>query len=114
MKRSHVFLSALLATLLLAIPAQSQAFCGFFGGGFGLGFGGGWSGWGGPGWWGGYPGDWGGPAYWHQPYQFWRRPYLWHGYRSWGNPFLGPRLAYGYAPEVVAPAAKAPETAKEK
>lgn len=124
MKRSHVFVSALLATLLLAIPAQSQAFFGFFGGGFSFGLGGGWSGWGGPGWWGpgywgGYPGYWGGPGYWHHPYRhrYWRRPYLWHRYRHWGYPFYGLGLPYYYAPPAAAPAPKAPETpapAKEK
>lgn len=85
MKRSHVFASAVLATLLLAIPAQSEAFFGFFGGGFGFGLGGGTSWWGGPGWWG--PGWWdSGPGWWgYRPwYRPWYRvqPYAWH-YRPW-------------------------------
>ena len=41
MKRHSTFATALLATLLLAVPVESQAFFGFFGGGFGFGFGGG-------------------------------------------------------------------------
>lgn len=119
MKRFHVFASALLATLLLAVPAQSQAFFGFFGGGFGFGFGGGggwWGGpgwWGSPGWWGGYPG-WGGYRYWHRPWHY--RPYGWayrYRYPFWGGayPFLPPIAL----PPVVTPkAAAAPETSTEK
>ena len=110
MKCSQVLLASVLATLLLAAPAQPQAFCcGFFGGGFSFGFGGGWSGWGGPGWWGpgywgGYPGYWGGPAYWHRPYyrRFWNDPVY-----GLGWPQAVPALA-------EAPAPKAPEGAKEK
>ena len=118
MKRSHVLVSSALAALLLLIPAQSQAFFGFFGGGFGFGFGGGWSGWGGPGWWGpgywGYPGYWGRHAYWHRPYRFWRHPYSWHRYRYWGYPLYGLGLPFVYTPPVAVPAPTAPEGAKEK
>jgi hypothetical protein len=116
-----VLLAALLGTLLLAVPAQSQAFFGFFGGGFSFGFGGGWGGWGGPGWWG--PGYWGGPGYywhrpyyWYRPYRYWRRPYFW-GYRRpyfWGYPGYGLTLPYVYSPQVVLPAVQAPATRQEK
>ena len=62
MKRRSVVVAAALATLLMAIPTQSQAF--FFSFGFGGGGWGGWNGWGGPGWWG-----------WHRPYYGgWHRP----------------------------------------
>ena len=54
MRRHSIALAALFGTLLMLVPLQSQAFFGFFGGGFS--FGTGWSGWGGPGWWG--PGWW--------------------------------------------------------
>ena len=103
MKRHSVFAAALLATLLMAIPTQSQAFF------FSFGFGGG--GWGGPGWWG--PGY----GYWHRPYRWgWRRPY----YRRWAYPSY-----WGYSPWVLpnypvltvpaAPAAPAaPATSAEK
>ena len=62
MRRHSIALAALFGTLLMLVPLQSQAFFGFFGGGFS--FGTGWSGWGGPGWWG--PGWWG-PRYWGAP-----------------------------------------------
>jgi hypothetical protein len=100
MKKRSVLAAALLGTLLLLVPVQSQAFFGFFGGGFS--FGTGWGGWGGPGWWG--PGWWGPgwhrarylgwPGYrWNRAY--WRRPYYWHRfYRPYYRPFFG----YGWLP----------------
>ena len=117
MRGRKAFLTALLGTLLLAVPAQSQAFFGFFGGGFSFGFGGGWGGWGGPGWWG--PGYWGGPGYyWHRPYswRYWHRPYFWRHYRPylWSYPFHGLTLPYAYVPQVVVPTVQAPATSKEK
>jgi hypothetical protein len=111
MKRSHVLLASIIATLLLAAPAPSHAFCcGFFGGGFGFSFGGGWSGWGGPGWWGpgywgGYPGYWGGPAYWHRPYYHHVR---YHD-RFWSDPVYG----LGW-PRVAPPLAQVPESDTQK
>jgi hypothetical protein len=113
MRRHPIFLAALLGTLLLALPAQSQAFFGFFGGGFSFGFG---SGWGGPGWWGpGY--SWYRPYshYWYRPY-LWRRPYYWRYYRPyrWGYPFVGLTLPHAYVPQVLPPAAQAPATSQEK
>jgi hypothetical protein len=113
MKRHSVFAAALLATLLMAIPTQSQAF--FFSFGFGGGGWGGWNGWGGPGWWG--PG-WAGPrySYWHRPYYArWHRPW----YRRWGYPSY-----WGYSPWVTptypvltvpaAPRVQAPATSADK
>ncbi len=99
MKRSSVFASALLATLLLIVPTQSQAFFGCFSGGFGFGFG--------SSWWGG-PGYWHGPGYWGRPWG-WRhyRPYRW-GYRYWGPEFG----AYPFSPlppPIVEPPAASPE-----
>ncbi len=87
MKKLCTATAALSAVVLMAIPAQSQAFFGFFGGGFSFGFGGG--GWGGPGY--GY----GGPGYWrrgywgHPGYRYgrWRHPYF--AYRGWGLPYYG-------------------------
>ena len=122
MKRSQVLLASVLATLLLAAPAQSQAFCcGFFGGGFSFGFGGGWSGWGGPSWWGpgywgGYPGYWGGPAHWHRPYyrRFWHTPYSWHRDRFWSDPVYGLGWPQFVPPLALAPAPTTPEGTKAK
>lgn len=118
MKRSGVFLSAVLGTLLFAIPAQSQAFFGFFGGGFSFGFGGGWSGWGGPGWWGpgywGGPGHWGWPGYWGGPGYLWHRRYAWHHPYLWGHPYPALAPPFGYLPQVAAPPTKTPETSKDK
>ena len=98
----HSFLAAaLVAVLSLAVPTQSQAFCGFFGFSFGFG------GWGGPGWWG--PGYWGRPGYWGYDY-YGYHPYRYYG---WGNPFLtyayyGLTVPYAYPPLLAqaAPAAK--------
>ncbi len=78
MKRPSLLASALLAALLLGVPAESRAFCGFFGGGFSFGFGFGSNWWGGPGWWG--PGSWYGPysAYhypWYGGYPYWASYY---------------------------------------
>lgn len=92
MKKLCTAAAALSAVVLMAIPAQSQAFFGSFGGGFSFGFGGG--GWGGPGWWGpgygyGGPGYWRG-GYWGHPYNRynrWRHPYF--AYRGWGQPYYG-------------------------
>ena len=114
MKRHSILLTALLGTLLLVIPAQSQAFFGFFGGGFSFGLGGGWGGWGGPGWWG--PGYWGGPGYYgYRPY-YWRRPFYRHYYRPyfWSYPAYGLTPPYVYGPQVTLPTVQAPATTKEK
>jgi len=117
MKRLSSTTLALLATLLVAVPSQSHAFFGFFGGGFGFGFGTGWGsgwGWGGPGW------GWGGPYYWHRPwYRPWRRYPYWRRYRRFGpfGPFgygLFDPYYYPYALTPPAPEVKAPESAKEK
>ena len=106
MKRLSSTLIAMVATLLMAVPGESQAFFGFFGGGFSFGFGGG--GWGGPGRWG--------PGYWHRPYA-----YGYHYYRPyWGYPFLGYpyhsliRPYYYTVPQLVVPTVKAPASAQEK
>jgi hypothetical protein len=124
MKKRFIFATALVGTLLLAVPLQSQAFFGFFGGGFSFGFGTGWGGWGGPGWWGG-PGGWG-PGWWgrgwYRPgYYGWYRPYgNWHYWRrfdGWhGWPYLGygPPLYYPRLPLAEEPAATAPTAPKEK
>jgi hypothetical protein len=119
MKRLPVFASALLATTLVALPVKTQAFFGFFGGGFSFGVGSGW--WGGPGWWGGGPGWWGGgpgwwgPRSWHRAWRY-HRPYAWYG-RRWrpywaAQPFLwAPPITP--LPVTVAPAAPAKPTAPE-
>lgn len=125
MKRRTAFTTALLTTLLMAVPIESHAFFGFFGGGFNFGFGGGFGGWGGPGWWGpGY--GWGGPGYWGgygYPGRYWHRPYYWHRYRPFGPYGWGYRYSYPlygltppvtYVPQVVAPAVTAPATSAEK
>lgn len=101
MSKRSVFAAALLGTVLLSVPLQSQAFFGFFGGGFS--FGTGWGGWGGPGWWGPGSGWWspgwyrsrylGWPGYrWHRPY--WRQSYWRRGYRPYSWSYLG----YGWQP----------------
>ena len=85
MKRHSTFATALLASLLLSVPVESQAFFGFFGGGFSFGFGGGLGGWGGPGWWG--PGYWGGPGWGYGHH--WYRPYRWrYGPYGWGRQII--------------------------
>lgn len=116
MKRLSSAALALLATLMVAVPSESQAFFGFFGGGFSFGIGSGW-GWGGPGW------GWGGPGYWYRPWyhRYGRYPY-WR-YRRWLRRY-GPYSYYGlfapyypvypYVLTTPAPAVKAPESAKEK
>jgi len=120
MKKRSAFTTALLTTLLLAVPVESQAFFGFFGGGFS--FGGGFGGWGGPGWWG--PGYWGGPGYyWNRPY-YWHSPYYWHRYGpyyrpfNWGYhyayPFYGLIPPVAYVPQVPVPAVTAPATSTAK
>jgi hypothetical protein len=113
MKRLSTAALALLATLLVAIPTESQAFFGFFGGGFGFGIGSGW-GWGGPGW------GWGGPYYWHRPwhhrwrrYPHWRHRRLFGPFGPYGYGLFAPYY-YPYALTAPAPAVKAPESAKEK
>ncbi len=105
MKRHSSAVLALLATLLFAVPTESQAFFGFFGGGFSFGFGGGsgWHGW--------------GPGYWHRPwyhrywgyprYRYRYRPYGYYPYRRWFAPYYQP-----YLPGP--PAATVPETKSEK
>ena len=107
MKKLCTAASAFLAVLLMAIPAQSQAFFGFFGGGFSFGFGGG--GWGGPGYWGPYwrRGYWGNPYY---RYGRWRRPYF--ANRFWGMPYYGYPYFHHLPVVATVPAAtpvKAPE-----
>jgi hypothetical protein len=102
MRRRSVLLAALLGSVLMAVPLQSQAFFGFFGGGFSFGFGTGWGGWGGPGWWG--PGYWGGPGYgWYRPWYHyrpwhWRR---WYWPHAWGYPTYSLPLPYVQLPPVM-------------
>lgn len=94
MRRLSIFASALLATVLFAIPLESQAFFFGFGSSFSFGFGGG-------GWW--HPGyyGWGYPYYGYS-YAY---PYYGHGYHypyyyryHFSRPFLP------YQPLVTAPA----------
>jgi len=96
-RRSFPLASALLATLLLALPGESSAF--FFG--FGFSFGGG-------GWW--HPWH---HNYWGRPwYRSWGYPYG-YGY-GWGNPWLsGPYGPYYYPPVLVAPAPAAPKSSEK-
>ena len=118
MRRHSIVLAALFGTLLMLVPLQSQAFFGFFGGGFSVGTG--WGGWGGPGWWG--PGWWG-PRYWGAPGYGWHRPFYgyrhWHRarpyWRAWGYPGYAVPLPY-LRPPVLAttPATPTPEEPKEK
>jgi hypothetical protein len=120
MRRHSIMLAALLGTVLMAVPLQSQAFFGFFGGGFS--FGTGWSGWGGPGWWGpGWWGRryWGGPRYgWHRPYyRYWRQPWRWRHYLrpyDWRYAGYGVPLPYLQPPRVTLPTAPAAAEPKEK
>jgi hypothetical protein len=95
-------LLALLTTVLLGLPGQSQAFFGCFGGGFSFGFGGGWGGWGGPGW---------GYSPWYGAYRGY--PY---GYRRWWHRYPGLWEPYPwYAPPLLTvPGAEAPAAAAEK
>ncbi|KAA6182308.1 hypothetical protein F2Q65_18125 [Thiohalocapsa marina] len=116
MKKRYVLAAALLGTLLLAVPLQSQAFFGFFGGGFS--FGTGWGGWGGPGWWG--PG-WHRGGYYGLPYSGWYRPYrdqfYWRRlYRRYGWPYFdyGLPLPYVRLPSTEEPVAITPSEPKEK
>ncbi len=112
MRRHSVLLSAFLGTLLLAVPVQSQAFCGFFGGGFSFGFGGGFGGWGGPGWWG--PGYWGGPGGWGGPWNGygWHRPYQWHRLHHWGYPYGGHPFYAPFSPLTYPQPTAVPEAAQ--
>jgi hypothetical protein len=112
MNKRSVFAAALLGTVLLLVPLQSQAFFGFFGGGFSVGTG--WGGWGGPGWWspGWYRSRYlGWPGYrWYRPY--WRHRYWRRVYRPYAWPYLG----YGWRPPVYplsAPDQPAPPTPPE-
>jgi hypothetical protein len=94
---------ALLATLLFAVPTESQAFFGFFG--FSFGFGGGWG------------GNWWGPGYWGSPYYYGYRPYwgypYWH--RGYGHyPYYSPYSFYQYPYTVTVPTLTAPETSTSK
>jgi hypothetical protein len=81
MKKRTALISAMLGTLLLSIPMQSQAFFCGFGGGFSFGGGG----WGYPYYGGYYPGYWGHgvypyhgyggyPYYNYRPYPFYSYP----------------------------------------
>lgn len=118
MRRGSIVVAALFGTLLMFVPLQSQAFFGFFGGGFS--FGTGWGGWGGPGWWG--PGWWG-PGYrgipgygWYRPYYRYR-PWLWGRYYrpyGWRYPGYVATLPYLYPPVLTAPAAQTPSATKQK
>jgi len=115
MRRRSTMLAALLGTMLMLAPLQSQAFFGFFGGGFS--FGTGWSGWGGPGWWGG-PGYWGRGYGWHRPwYRHYYRPWHWRRHlwaRDWGyRPYAMP-LPYTPLPGLALPAPTTPSEPKEK
>jgi len=121
MKRRSALATALVSTLLLSVPLESEAFFGFFGGGFSFGFGGGFGGWGGPGWWG--PSYWGGPGYWGYPGYYWYRPYYWHRYGPFGPYYGGYRYSYpyyglippvAYVPQVVIPTVRVPATSEEK
>jgi hypothetical protein len=119
MRRHSIALAALFGTLLMLVPLQSQAFFGFFGGGFS--FGTGWSGWGGPGWWG--PGWWG-PRYWGAPGYGWHRPFYRYRPWLWTRHYRPHRWAYlAYAtplpylrPPALAttPATPTPQEPKEK
>lgn len=108
MKKLSIITSAMLATLLLAIPSQSHAFFFGFGSGFGFHFGGG--GWGYPGYYGwhrpwhrgwGYPGY--GYAY-HRPYPYYSYPYYAH---HWAYP------VYRYPVIPALPTATAPQVAEK-
>lgn len=113
MKRLSSGILAFLATLMLTVPTDSEAFFGFFGGGFSFGFGSGW-GWGGPGW------GWGGPGYWYQPWRhsYWGYPYY-RRFHRWYRPYglyrnYGLFAPYAYPPALIAPTIVSPETPKEK
>ena len=103
MKRLSNGVLALLATLLFAIPAESQAFFGFFG--FNFGFGGGWG------------GNWWGPGYGYSPYYYgyrpyWSYPYYYRRYGPYG--YHGLYSPWHYPLVTTLPAVTAPETAKSK
>lgn len=80
MKKRTFLISAMLGTLLLTIPMQSQAFFCGFGGGFSFGGGG----WGYPYYSGYYPGYWGHGIYPYHRYggypYYTYRPYAFHSY----------------------------------
>lgn len=99
-KRLSTGALALLATLLLAIPMESQAFFGFFG--FSFGFGGGWG------------GNWWGPGYWYRPWyhRYWGYPYWYRGYGHY--PYAGLYPFYSYPYTLAVPAVTVPETPKSK
>ena len=116
-KKLFTAASALAAVILAAIPAQSQAFFGFFGGGFSFGVGGGY--WGGPGWWGpyGYGPGYGRHHRWLHPYhrrfyRRWHHPYLAHrfwGFPRYGYPYFHHVPVVGTLPAVPAVTVEAPE-----
>lgn len=104
MKRISSGVLALAATLLFAVPTESQAFFGFFGGGFGFGFG-----FGGGYGWHGYPGYWYNPWY-RSYYPYWRHRYWRYPYFGY-LPFHALPWSYTYP---TAPAVTAPETSDAK
>jgi hypothetical protein len=97
MKKHAVLVSALLGTLLLAIPVQSQAFFCGFGGGFSFGVGG----WGYPYYAGYHPGYWG----------YGRYPY--HGYRGYPYYAYRPFGLYSYPVVTTLPTVSEPEVAEK-
>jgi hypothetical protein len=107
MKKRAVLVSAMLGTLLLAIPVQSQAFFCGFGGGFGFGFGGG--GWGYPYYAGYYPGyrGYGGYPY----YAGYHRGYL--GYGGYPHYAYRPYSLYSYPVVAAQPLVSAPAVAEK-
>ena len=83
MKKQTAFTGAILGTLLMAAPLQSEAFFFGFGGGFSFGIGG-----------------WGHPYYGYYP-GYWRRPYyggFYPGYRGFGAYPYYAGLPYGLRP----------------
>ena len=103
MKKRTVFISAILGTLFLIIPVQSQAF--FFGFGFSSGF----SGWGYPYYSGYHPGYWGYGGY--PNYGYGSYPY--HGYG--GYPYYAYRSypLYSYPVAATLPLVSAPVVAEK-
>ena len=96
MKKRAILISAMLGTMLLAIPVQSQAFFCGFGSGFSFGFGG----WGYPYYAGYHPGNWGYGGY---PYSgYGGHPY--YAYRPYG--------LYGYPVAATLPVVS-PEVAEK-
>jgi hypothetical protein len=95
MNKRTVLYSAMLGSMLLAIPMQSQAFFCGFGGGFSFGGGG----WGYPYYGGYYPGYWGHGVYPYHRYS----GYPYYAYRPYAQPSypVAVRLPTMAAPEVA-------------